>query len=75
MKDLKDILSKIQIKEMKLVDRYLKTETTATGDIALPPDKASTDTPAGKASKKRKKNEKNKKLLIDEPRKKSGESG
>lgn len=49
--------------EIKLVDKYLKKETTVTGDIALPPDKASTKTNAAKM-KVTKKGGKKKKVVL-----------
>jgi hypothetical protein len=67
-----------QLKSMKikdLLDAYLKTETTTTGDISLPPDKASTDTKAGRKSKKKKKDEEDKKKLLIGKKKKIGDSG
>ena len=74
MDELKKALAKITLKEAKLVDRYLRKETTTTGDVALPPDKASTKTKAGQAHLKKKCKCKNKdkckckkELLIDEP--------
>ncbi len=62
----------------KKMNLYLQKETTTTGDIALPPDKASTKTKAGqcKNNPNRKGKGKLKKLLLGKDgEKKTGESG
>lgn len=60
---------KSKINEKKLVDKYLQKETTVSGDIALPPDKASTkkkktDDAEMVPVKKNKKLRKNKKQIL-----------
>lgn len=69
-------LKNFKIKD--LLNTYLTTEEdfkeeTTTVDIALPPDKASGDTKAGKANKKKKKKEKL--ILGKDGEPKKGKSG
>jgi len=57
---------RVNEKEQKLLDRYLQKvsvheESTTTVDIALPPDKAAYDSPAGKEQKKKKESDDKKK--------------
>ena len=53
----------------ELIEKYIKTETTTTGDIALPPDKASVP-----KKKKKEKKEKKGKLLFGQEKPKGGSS-
>ncbi len=55
---------KKDIKKSDLADKYIKKETTTTGDIALPPDKASGDTKPAKMKKVKKDKKKTKSELL-----------